>query len=282
MGLLLTAALSAQEGPCVPARHHPWGRFQPESWKRVRVVSETLDLSGGVVSRSSTDTITTLNEVDEDGFDVNVDVVVDVEGKQFESPKQTVRHGYCGQQNGQHAMYRRVGDAMLMIGGEHVNCEKREITLADGPRSRTVTIFYSAIVSPFVLRRESSAVDAEGVPYSSVTEVVSYNEELEVLGEVVKTAKLKTTFKQGKMTRVTVETVSDSVPGGVIRHTSQETDEQDRVVRRSTLELLGYEVVDEPEEKGRPPRRRLFGRRNRDDRREDRRSEEASSRTKTR
>ena len=36
-----------------------------------------------------------------------------------------------------------------------------------------------------------------------------------------------------------------------------------RVVRRSTLELLGYEVVDEPEDKGRPARRRLFGRRNR-------------------
>ncbi len=260
--LILPASLAAEE-PCVPRGHHPWGRYQPESWKRVRVVTETLDATGAVTTRSTTETITTLGDVTKDGFTVEVDVVVEVEGKQFESPPQKVQHGYCGQKDGQHAEFRRAGEVVLMIGGDPITCEKREITIVDGAKMRLVTIFYSPTVSPYVLRRESSSTDGDGEPARSVTEVVALNEDFEVLGEQIKTARLKTTFTQGKSSRVTVETVSDAVPGGVVRHTSQETDDQGRVVRRSTLELLGYEVVEEPEEQGRPPRRRLFGRRNR-------------------
>ena len=79
------------------ARLHPWGRFAARAWKLVRVVTETLDERGQVVSTSTADTRTTLVGLDDDGVTLEVQACVEVAGKRFQAEPQTVKQGFHGE-----------------------------------------------------------------------------------------------------------------------------------------------------------------------------------------
>ena len=78
-------------------QHHPWARFEPGAWKKVRVVTETLDEAGNVTSTSTTDTTTLLEFVDADTYSLQLEVTVDVAGKRFQTPPQYIEQGYFGE-----------------------------------------------------------------------------------------------------------------------------------------------------------------------------------------
>ena len=260
IAVVLGCALgTAAAQDCVlPRVHHPWGRYQVGSWKEVRVTTETLGPDGRVLNTSVTETKSTLRSVSDLGVVLNVEVVVHVDGKEFASPPQTVWNGFYGQQESQPVTVRKLGEAVIKVHGNQVACEQRQIQL-DGTRGRQITVCYSPKISPYVLRKETVT---GGNDVRTVAEAVAVNHRTEILGTVHPAALIKTTTTQGKSTRVTVETVSDDVPGGVVEHDSQEFDDQGKVIRRSKLELLAYEVH-EPRVGNEPQRRRLFHRRDR-------------------
>jgi hypothetical protein len=51
--------------------------------------------------------------------------------------------------------------------------------------------------------------------------------------------------REAKALSCTVEVFCIDVPGGVVAHTSRETDERGRLVRRSTLELLDFGTMED-------------------------------------
>jgi hypothetical protein len=69
-----------------------------------------------------------------------------------------------------------------------------------------------------------------------------------VLTEIKSTSHVRVMHQQGKASTLTLEVHAADVPGGVVSHTSKETDETGRVVRRSTLELLDYGIGDGEDE----------------------------------
>ena len=103
LGILTLAAfwltLSSGEAgqPGITPRLHPWGRFDPGAWKLVRVVTETLNERGQVVSTSTADTRTTLVDLDDDGVTLEVQACVEVAGKRFQAEPQTVKQGFHGE-----------------------------------------------------------------------------------------------------------------------------------------------------------------------------------------
>ena len=102
----------------------------------------------------------------------------------------------------------------------------------------------------------------------SVVEVVAVDMPEKVLTEVKSAAHVKTleTYRNGNgkvtLSKVTLEVHCDSVPGGVVSHTSRQIDNEDKVTR-STLELIDYEAIMKAPDGKEPPagRRRLFQRR---------------------
>ena len=60
---------------------HPWGRFDPGDWKTVRVITETLNEQGQVVSTTTTDTKTTLVDRDHDGVTLEIQACMEVAGR---------------------------------------------------------------------------------------------------------------------------------------------------------------------------------------------------------
>ena len=76
----------------------------------------------------------------------------------------------------------------------------------------------------------------------------------QVLGEIRTVACVKTVQKHAKGTVTTLSMTSPAIPGGVVYHTSKETDAGGRLTRRSVLDLVGYGLQSEQERGG------LFGR----------------------
>jgi hypothetical protein len=238
----IVSPVAAKQLEGVPREQHPWGQFKIGSWKRVRTHTENLDEKGAVVSTSTTETTTKLVDVDDEGYTLRVDVVVEVAGKRFTAQPQIIRRGYNGEGDGQEVSVKKMGEAGVTINGRQVTCEVRKITVDANDIKRITTVHYTDSVAPYVLKRETTSINADGKPadFQSQVDVVAFDMPTKVGTETKSTSLLRILNQQGKTTTLTLEVNCLDVPGGVVSHTSKETDEAGRITRRSTLELLDY------------------------------------------
>lgn len=246
----------------VPRQHHPWARFKTGSWKQVRVITETLDAQGKVIGESKTETKSTLVELDESGYTLEIDVTVEVAGKRFSAQPQFVRQGYNGEAEGQKLVsFKKLGPSTCTVNGREIPSDVRQLVLNGGEQKRTTTVHYTEKVQPYVLKRETSTTDAAGQNTLSqnLVEVVAIDMPLTILGEMKTVSHIKTINARPGGKTITLETHCLDVPGSVVSHTSKELDESDQVVRRSTLELIDYGEGDGRDDT--KARRRLFHRR---------------------
>ncbi len=254
------ATQAARAEALVPRSHHAWGRFPVGSWKQVRVHNETLDAKGNVVEASTTETVTVLTAVDENGYTLEVDVTVEVAGKRFLVQPQIIHQGFSGETNGQRAELRPVHMASVVIDGREIPTEVRESVVNGDECRRVNTVYYSDSVEPYVLKRETTCTDANGETTTSQTQVdvLALDMPVRLLNETMTSSHVKTVQKTAKGTAITLEVCCMDVPGGVVYHTAKELDSEGRVVRRGTLEIVDYSIAgDDNTGTGR-------GRRNRD------------------
>ncbi len=241
----------APEVPDAPSigDKHAWAQFGIGSWKLVRLYTETLGANGQVESVSITETKTTLDKADDKGYSLKVEVTIEVAGKRFQAEPKYVSYGYHGEQQGQAVEVTQVSTGQTLISAEKYETVTRRIVITNESDQSTSIIEYSSTVPPYNLKRTTESIDKETKHrnYHSVVEVVAVGMPAKVLTEVKSAAHVKTieTFSNGT-TKVTLEVSSESVPGGVVSHTSKQVNTDKQVTQRSTLELLDYEVISKP------------------------------------
>ncbi|MCA9121207.1 MAG: hypothetical protein H6822_21840 [Planctomycetaceae bacterium] len=241
---------------------HAWAHFGIGSWKLVRVYTEAIGANGQVESVSITETKTTLDKADEQGYSLNVEVTVEVAGKRFQAEPKYVSYGYHGELLGQTIEVKQLGPSHAEICGHKYPTGSRQIVIITDTTQSTSTVEYSDAVAPYYLKRTTESIDNETKArnYHSVVEVLAVDMPEKVLTEVKSAAHVKTieTFENGT-SKVTLEVHCESVPGGVVSHTSKQLNSDGRITQRSTLELLDYRAIEKPPAK--VPvieRRRLF------------------------
>lgn len=228
-----------------PRLKHPWGACRPGATKEVRVVSENLDASGQVISRSTTVTRTTLQEVTARDYALAVKVCVDVGGKKFDSPPQLVRQGFYGEFPGEAVTLRKLRDETIAFQGRNMAVETREITISGERQRRVMSIACSRAAYPFQFRCSANTFSGDGKTPLATTqvEVVATEIPYRVLGEIRDVAFVRTTQTHPKGTRtITLEVHCPDVPGGVVAHMSKEMDERGQTLRRSELELVAFDA----------------------------------------
>lgn len=245
-GILVIAlinSISAAE-TAVPSQHHCWGRFKPGSWKTVRVRTENLDEVGKVVSTSITETTTTLTGVDQAGYTLRIDVMVEVAGRRYFSQPKTTRIGFSGEQSGQTVSLKSVGKEEFFVSDRTVPCEVREVVINGDDSKRVTQLHYSPKLAPHVLRRSTVAtkVDDGSTDYSSQVETLAVDMPYRVLTEMKSASFNRTVVEHAGGKSITLEVQCMDVPGGVVSHTSKELDKRGNVTRRSTLELVDYNI----------------------------------------
>jgi hypothetical protein len=238
LGAFSASGLAQESG--IPARLHPWGRFEPGTWKVVRVITETLNDQGEVVSTSITDTKTTLLNVCNDGVILEVEACMEVAGKRFRVEPQTVKEGFHGETVGSKTEIKEPIDGEVTVEDRKIPCTVRRLLLL-GPNGKTnLTLHYSTTVPPYVLRRECAVTDAEGKNTFSETkrDVIALDMPVRVLDRLRSGSYVRTVHKNGKTTVTTLAVLVGDVPGGVVSHSSKEVDKDDHLLRRSTLALV--------------------------------------------
>lgn len=228
----------------IPAEQHAWGRFPVGSWKSVRVTSEVLDEAGRITNVTITDTKTTLVAADAASYTLRVEVTVEVAGKRFSKLPETIKHGYQGERPGQQVAVRRLGDAQVAIDGRSIDCEVRQATIESDGLKRVSNIHYCSTIWPHQFKRETTTQGADDQQVTTVAEVVALDMRERIGDEFRLATYVKTTHKQPSGTKVTLEVQTAGIPGGVVSHSATEHNAAGQMVRRSTLELLAFDVAD--------------------------------------
>lgn len=253
------SASAEDKKPEIPANLHAWGRFEPGTWRLARIVTETLNDEGQVVSTSTTDTKTTLLSVSDDGVVLEVEACMEVAGKRFRVEPQTIKEGFHGETAESTVQSKESTDGKVSIEGRDVPCKIRQLSLV-GPKNKTdLTLYYSTSLSPYLLKRKCVVTDAEGKNVVSETEkdVIAIDMPVQVLERLRNGSYVRTVHKNGKTTVTTIAMAVDDVPGGVVSHSSKEVDQKGRLLRRSTLQLIDYNADPDKDRSNRkrPPRR---------------------------
>ncbi|MFM7846763.1 MAG: hypothetical protein ACKPEY_21360, partial [Planctomycetota bacterium] len=144
------------------ANRHPWGAFRVGAWKRVRVVTETLDGDGKVLTVSTTETTSTLESVTDREIALRVASTIEIGGKSYPSPPQVLRQGFYGQAAGQVANVKKTTDSQVTINGQAIPCETFEVTVQGDDKKRVTLLQISEKHAPYVLGSATSMVKGEG------------------------------------------------------------------------------------------------------------------------
>jgi hypothetical protein len=244
-------AQAAESG--LPAELHPWGRFKPGAWKLYRVVTETLDEHGKVVDTTTTFTTTTLQATDGPGVLVlRTEAVVEVSGKRLEAQPSLVRQGLHGETAGDKVSILPMTTGEIEIQGRKIPCKIVQVQTS-GPNGATVAkTWFSPALAPYVLRRESRTTDATGksVLSETILQVTAMHVPCDLVPNSDGASQVLVTTTHPKGKTVTKALTSTDVPGGVICHTAEEFDANGRLIRRSTLTLIDYDVTPKKDRSG--------------------------------
>lgn len=263
--LILEPSLVPGQELSSPRGGHPWGRFKPGAWKQVRILKETLDDKGAVISASTTDTRTTLEKAADSDYTLMAEVTIEVARKRYPTQPQVITQGYFGESAGQTIALKKTGSADVTILGKPIPCEVRSFAIQADGIGRTTTLHISEKTSPQVLRSQTVTTNADGktVVSNTTVEVLSLDMPYKVGAEIKNVAWVRTVQSQAKGgTKVTLEATCSDVPGGVVYHSERETNDAGRTVSRSILELIDYGTGGDGTDEL-MGRRRLFHNRNR-------------------
>jgi hypothetical protein len=208
---------------------------------QVRKVTEEMDQEGNAKCISTTESKTTLTAVDRTHCTLRREVTVVVSRKRFAGHPRVLQLGYNGETGDTRAAVKKIGTDSIAVGTESIPCHLLEAAVDTEGGKQVNTIHYSPSVAPYILRRETRTVDAQGAtsPYTTVVDTLAAGMPHKVQGALKSVAYLRTVEKHAKGSTITLEIYCPDIPGGVVAHSSKELDETGRVVRRTTLELMG-------------------------------------------
>ncbi|MBN2291954.1 MAG: hypothetical protein JXM70_05980, partial [Pirellulales bacterium] len=129
---------------------HPWGRFTPGAWALVRVVNETFDEKGTVVSTDMIETRTSLVKVEEDGVTLRLETSAWVSGKRVDAKPQEVKQCYHGGLCIKNVQISAEPSIKMMVDGTEIECNVESVKLIDGDIRTSIRTYFNDTVSPFV------------------------------------------------------------------------------------------------------------------------------------
>lgn len=246
VGALAAAAAVAQEdeepeNPGLRPEQHAWARFAPGAWKRVRIITETLDPEGRVQSRAVQETTTRLDKFENGFVTLRSEGVTDVGGTSLPIAVQTIVQGLSGQPAEGDVKLRAMPEGAVTIEDAPIDCRVEQLEVVT-PEHRTVTTNYYSDYAPYLLRSESSTTALEGGGLSTHTtmDVTALDLPYRVGDRLRSTSVLRMLHKHAKGSTLTLARSAQDIPGGIVAYSSRERDAQGRVVRRSTLELVDF------------------------------------------
>ena len=220
-----------------------WARFKPGSWTRLRTTSVAYE--NGKTIRSVTETKISLTRVDvEKGeYELRYDATIKMGGLDYERKSTTARFDFCDVPLGDGAVsVEMLAPANLTIARKAIPCQTRRLTRTTSQWKETTTLWFSPVVAPHVLQKETTR-ESDGETISRELSVVQKTAANLLLGGELSTYVVASAAQKGTRFDSTTTVYSTSTPGGVARKTTVETDANGVVLLSSTTVALDYYVA---------------------------------------
>ena len=205
-------------------------------------MTENFDNDGKLANTSVSLNKTTVDEITPDRVTLKIESTLEVAGQRIASPAQQIKQGYAGEQVGQSVSVTKAQGVPVVVDGLEIPCETRQVEILGGATKEVNLISFTSQSKPKVLRRRSTTSDvaSSNVTQEATSDVVALDLPLRVLDETKTAYLVRQVHRSDRSTTTTWSFQVDDVPGEVVSHSSKKLDAQGKVVRRSTLELVGY------------------------------------------
>lgn len=223
-----------------------WARFKPGSWARLQTTSVAYE--NGKTIRSVTETKVALVDVDlqKGEYELRYDATIKMGGLDYERKSTTARFDFCDVPLGDgDVAVETLAPANLTIARKAIPCQTRRLTRTTPQWKETTTLWFSPVVAPHVLQKETTreSVDRNGETISRELSVVQKTAAHLLLGGELSTYVVSSAAQRGTRFDSTTTVYSTSTPGGVARKTTVETDANGVVLLSSTTVALDYYVA---------------------------------------
>jgi hypothetical protein len=247
--------------PLIAAEHHPWARFPVGSWKRVRIVEQTLDGMGGVSSESVTIRVERLDGVGPHYFSLTQDISIEVGGRKVEVPPKSVTLGLVTEEPGEFESATPPVTEDITFEGRTVEAQVFEVATTGDVHSVTTRVWYSPDEPPHVLRSITQAfspasqesvwirsrkVLAGRLPLALRATGTAAND----VEKLFPCAFVEEEHTNDKAVRHSILAYAAEVPGGLAARWTKETNSEGRVVRREVETLLDWGIAAKNEKNG--------------------------------
>lgn len=226
-----------------------WARFKPGSWARSRTTSVAYE--NGKTIRSVTETKVWLVDVDfEKGeYELRYDATIKMGGLDYERKSTTARFDFCDVPLGDGDVgVETLAPANLTIARKAIPCQTRRVTRTTPQWKETTTLWFSPVVAPHVLQKETTreSVGENGGVGETISRELSVVQKTAAhlwLGGELATYVVSSAAQKGTRFDSTTTVYATTTPGGITRKTTVETDANGVVLLSSTTVALDYYVA---------------------------------------
>ena len=229
------AALQTAAAVEIPAEQHPWGRFKPGSWQRVRVTVESFG-TDGAKSVEVRHVTTRLVEVRADGIVLSRETETGDEKK----TESEFRVGWDGSHiNDSTREKYSLGE--IKIEGKSFACQTHTVTTEIDGETLVTKSWYSPDHAPWFMKRLIRRTGKQR--RHTVMEVTRRAATRKVLDRDIPCWESITHFSTSGGRRKTVSVSSLQIPGGLVHSQSEGFNSDSARDERVVTELVAFEIV---------------------------------------
>ena len=241
-----TQAMNVQ-GSIAKIKKNPWGEFLPGTWviRRTNSLHSATNFATGNV----TDTLLTLEAVDESGIRLRQETVIGIADSAFTPDPKQIHLDYFMQPVAECIKVEQLPSKTVVVSRRQIVCQVLRYTQIHSDQKKTTTLWHSDTVMPYLLRSEeirtilSLSTDQPETVISHTIMTVTDTSGVKLFKNLLSDYQTQMIKKTASGTVVSQASHSMNIPGGLLREVAVETDTANKVVGRSVTSVVDYFVA---------------------------------------
>ncbi|MCL2119921.1 MAG: hypothetical protein FWH27_16000 [Planctomycetaceae bacterium] len=226
---------------------NPWGSFLPGTWVVRR--TNTQHYATNSIVNNMTDTLLTLESVDESGIRLRQETAIGIANSTFTPEPKQVLLDFHLHPFSEGIVIDQLPPQTVVIARRQIVCQVLRSTQVLGDQKKTTTLWYSDTVMPYLLRSEeirtnpASSADQPETVISHTIMTVTDTSGIRLFKNLLSEYSTQTIKKNATGTVVSQASHSMNIPGSLLREVTVETDTKNKITSRSVTSVIDYYVA---------------------------------------
>jgi len=223
-----------------------WAKFPVGSWARWRSTSVAQEKDRVVQSVTETRALLKSVDVEAGRYELSYERTVKLGGVDYSRSSETIVYNFLDVPCDESSVVEPLEATNLVIASKAIPCRTLSVSRSNSQRREKTTIWYSPVVAPFVLQKETTRESTNAESTNAVRElfVVQKTAANTLLGIAPTSYSTRASSTSERRKSSTSSVYSSNTPGGLIRETTVELDDDEKGgALQTTTVLLDYYVA---------------------------------------